>query len=135
MKTEREAPSVDILSLLRILRSASHAIFAQANLHRQLAGVEWQEEKKRLSQLFLTYLIGFACFICLIFFAGFLVLALSWDTQYRAISILILCSLYGLGVYFAWRRICKLAKSPEAFFPHTREELAADFSLIKSKYR
>lgn len=133
MKIEREAPSLDILSLLRIFRSASHAIFAQANLHQQLVKVEWEEEKKRLSQLFITSLIGFSCFICLISFLGILVLALSWDTQYRVISILILCSFYGLGLYLAWNRFCKLVSSPEAFFSNTRNELAADFSMIKSK--
>lgn len=134
MKIEREVPSLDILSLLRIFRSASHAIFAQASLHQQLAKVEWEEEKKRLSQLFITYLLGFACFICLITFLGILVLALSWDTQYRAISIMILCSFYGLGVYLAWNRFYRLAKSKDAFFSNTREEIAADFSMIKSKF-
>jgi uncharacterized membrane protein YqjE len=133
MKIEKEIPSLVILNLLRIFRSASKAILAQVNLHQQLVKVEWEEEKKRLSQLFLACLFGFACLICLLFFLGFLVVALSWDTQYRAVSILVLCGVYGLGLYISWNRFARLAKSPEGFFSNTREELAADFSMIKSK--
>lgn len=133
MKTEKEAPSFNIVSLLGTFRSASHAIFTQVNLHHELARVEWQEEKARLTQLFVAYLVGFAFLICLMFFIGVLVLALSWDTQYRTTSVLILTSVYGLGTYLAWNRFYRLAKSPEAFFSNTREELAADLSMIKSK--
>ncbi|WP_052830340.1 phage holin family protein [Gynuella sunshinyii] len=133
MKTESEALSINILNILRLFRSSSQAILAQANLHQRLIKLEWEEEKKRLSRLFIIYLFGFACLICLIFFLGFLVVALSWDTQYRTESILILCCMYGLGVYFSWKIFSRLVKAPEGFFSNTREELAADFSMIKSK--
>ena len=134
MKTEREAPALGVLSAVRIFRSASDALFAQANLHQQLAKVEWEEEKRRLAQLFLTYTVGLSCLMCLMLFLGLLLMALSWDTQYRAISIAALCSLYSLGVYIAWSLFRKLAASPEAFFANTRKEIAADLSMIRSKF-
>ncbi len=132
-RPERETKLPDILNIFRLLRSASNALFAQADLHRQLIKVEWAEEKKRLSQILLASLLCFSFFICLVFFLGILVLAFSWDTQYRTISVVGICCVYSLCAYIAWNRLWRLVNRPEGFFASSREEFSADISMIRSK--
>lgn len=129
---ERETKLVSITSMMQLFSSASDALFAQANLHRELAIIEWEEEKERLSHMLTAFLIGFSCFICLLFFLGILTITLFWSTDYQWVSILTLSALYGLVTYFSWKRFMVEAKRPGRFFTTTREEIAADLSMIKN---
>jgi uncharacterized membrane protein YqjE len=123
----------DWITILRTLRSASDAIFEQALLHGQLAKVEWMQEKHRLTTMLFALLFGFACFISLLLFAGILVIALSWTTDYLIAAIATLCCLYGLMLYIAWRRLISLNEAAAASFIDTRTEIAADIALLRSK--
>lgn len=127
-----EAGSVNPLQLLNIVRSASGAFFAQASLHAQLAQVEWEEEKQRLAKMFAFTLVGFACFLCLIFFTGALTLAIVWDTHYRIPVFIFLLFCYAGGIVWAGFQLKKLAALSENSFAATRAEIAADVALIKS---
>lgn len=128
------ATLINSLDIIRLLRSAGGALFAQAALHTELIRVEWAEEKNRLVKMLLLALVGFACGLCLLIFVGVLVLALSWDTEYRIHAVVALIALFGLGIFIAYRRFQKLsALSPNAFAA-TREELAADLALMKSAF-
>lgn len=142
MNTNREttesAPRTDSngfnpLDAIRLLRSAGGALFAQATLHGQLARVEWAEEKTRLMNMAVAALAGFAFLLCFLLFAGGLVIALSWDTQYRVAAVSVLAVIYALAAFIAWRRFQALSALSDQAFAATREEIAADIALIKSK--
>ncbi len=127
------ATTINPLEVIRILRSAGGALLAQANLHGQLARVEWAEEKNRLLKMHLVTLLGFACLLCVMLFTGALVLAFSWETAYRIPAVAALIALYGLGVGIAWRRFQALSALSSQSFAATREEFAADMALLKSR--
>lgn len=128
-----ESSSINWLVLIRILGSAGSALLAQAALHGQLAKVEWAEEKNRLLQMLLIILLGFACVLCLMLLLGAVVLLVSWTSVWFIPALLALMALYGAGFVFAWRRFQALSARGGLAFAATREELAADLALIKSK--
>lgn len=137
-ETTESAPRPDSnafnpLDAIRLLRSAGGALFAQATLHGQLARVEWAEEKTRLMNMAVAALAGFAFLLCFLLFAGGLVIALSWDTQYRVAAVSVLAVIYALAAFIAWRRFQALSAMSDQAFAATREEIAADIALIKSK--
>ena len=125
-----ESSIINSFDIIRLLRSASSA---QAVLHSQLAQVEWAIEKNRLFQMLLTTLLGFACVLCLLIFGGVLVVVCSWETPYRIHAIVALMVIYALGLAFACYRFKTLSALSSQAFLATREELAADIALIKSK--
>ncbi len=133
MRHGKESDGIDLLRSLRIVRSAGGALCTQANLYGKLARIEWREEKTRLLKMLLLGLVGFACTLCVMLFVGILVLVLSWDTPYRILAISIIIALYGLGIGFAWQRIHALSMLNSQSFAATREELATDLALIKSR--
>ncbi|MEO4046035.1 phage holin family protein [Pseudomonas sp. CAU 1711] len=130
-----EEPIVEFkpLAVLRLLRVAGRALLAQAALHGQLAQQEWAQEKTRLQQLLLAGLLGFACLLVLLLLLNALLLALSWDTPYRFATLLGLPLSHALGCALAWRRIRMLLARGDTSFAATREELATDITLLKSK--
>lgn len=133
MRHGKESDSIDLLSTLRIVRSAGGALCTQANLYSKLARIEWREEKTRLLKMFMLGLIGFACTVCVMLFVGLLVLVLSWDTTYRILALSLVIVLYGVGIGVAWYRIHALSMLNSQSFAATREELASDLALIKSR--
>jgi uncharacterized membrane protein YqjE len=133
MTTSSDSPAINPLDVVRLLRSAGAALFAQAAMHGQLARIEWAEEKARLLQILVVGLIGFASLLCVMLFAGALVLAFSWDTAYRTPAAIALVATFGLGTVLAWGRVKALAARSSQAFAATREELAADLALLKSK--
>lgn len=131
MNASKDASSINPLQVLSVVRSASSALFAQATLHAQLAQVEWEEEKQRLSSMLIFTLMGFACFLCLLFFVGAFVLTLSWDTQYRIPVFVALIFCYFLALLWAGFKLYALAQKGSDSFAGTRAEIAADIALIK----
>lgn len=125
--------SVNLMSIVQMLGAAGEAFLAQANLHRQLAANEWQQEKARLTSMFAAFLVGFCCFICLLIFIAVLAILLTWNSPYQSISLLSVCTLYALGAYLAFRRFMWQAKKSTNFLAATRAEMAADLAMIKSK--
>ena len=128
-----DSTTIDLMHAIRILRSAGRDLFAQTVLHVQLARVEWAEEKSRLMMMLVIMLVGFACLLCVLFFVGFLMLAFAWETAYRIPAVIALITVYGIGTFIAWRRIYTLSALSGQAFAASREELAADIALIKSK--
>lgn len=125
--------AVNPLDVVRLLRSAGAALVAQASLHGQLACVEWAEEKARLKNMLLLALTGFAFLLCFLLFAGVLVVALTWDTPYRVAGILAVTSVHAGAAFLAWKKFNALSALGSRAFAATREEIAADIALIKSK--
>lgn len=133
MTTTSDSAAINPLDVVRMLRSAGAALFTQAAMHGQLARLDWAEEKARLLQMLIVGLIGFAGLLCVLLFAGALVLAFSWDTSYRVQAAIALVVAYGLVTGFAWSRLKALSALGNQAFAATREELAADLALLKSK--
>jgi len=120
------------LDAVRILHAAGGAVFAQALLHAELAGVEWQEEKSRLLRMLAIALLGFACLLCTLLFAGGLALAATWDTAYRLSTLAALIILFGCCTVAAWRSFQAQAALGSQSFAASREEFAADTAVLKA---
>lgn len=133
MTTTSDSDALNPLDVVRLLRSAGAALIGQATLHGKLARVEWAEEKARLSKMLVLGLIGFASILCVMLLVGALVLAFSWDTAYRIQAAVALIVAYALVAAFAWSRLKALSARGSQAFAATREELAADLALLKSK--
>jgi len=127
-----ELSSTTPLDVVRLLRSGGGALLVQALLHGQLARIEWQEEKQRLLQLLAITLLGFACLLCVLLFAGGFLLAATWDTAWRLPALAGLVLFYGAATALAWRRFQRLAALGDHAFAGLREELAADAALLRS---
>lgn len=132
-QTSGESGSINWLMLLRILSSAGSALLAQAALHGQLAKVEWAEEKSRLLQMLLIILLGFACVLCLMLLLGAVVMLLFWTSSLWLLAVSALTALYGAGLWVAWLRFRALSARGRLAFAATREEIAADLVMIKSR--
>jgi uncharacterized membrane protein YqjE len=128
-----EITLMNSLEIVRVLRSAGGALFAQLGLHGDLARAEWAMEKDRLLKMLILTLVGFACGLCILFFTGALVLACSWETPFRLHAIFAVIATYGLGLAIAWTRFQTLSSLSNQAFAATREEISADIALIKSK--
>lgn len=118
--------------VLRILRYAGSALYTQAGLHAQLLEVEWAEEKQRLLGLLLATLLGYAGLLGVLWSAGALLLALSWNTPYRGAAALGLIAINGLLALWGWHRFQTLARRGSQSFAASREELAADLAALRS---
>ena len=134
---ESEKPAepgvINPLDAFRVLRSAGGALFDQAVLHGQLVRIEFKEEKIRLLKVFIVTLLVVACLLCLMLFAGVLVLAFSWNTAYRIPAATTLIAVYMVGSGIAWLRLKTLLARGDQAFAATREELATDIAIIKSR--
>lgn len=131
--SSNESVIMESLDVVRLLRSAGGSLSTQAGLYTELARVEWEEEKNRLLQMTAMILLGFTCALCIMIFIGALALALSWETPYRLHALIALIVVYGTGIAIALYRLQILAARSNQAFIATREELAADIALLRSK--
>lgn len=120
------------LDVVRRLGPASGVLLSQLALHEQLVRAEWAQEKRRLVKMLLLTLVVFACLLGLLLLCSTLVVALSWNTEYRTPIMLGLIVIYTLILWIAWRRLCDQAALGKQSFAASREELAADLALLKS---
>ena len=133
LQSDAGGGGINVLDAIRILRAAGGGLFGQFLLHAQLAQVEWTEEKGRLGRIVLTTLVGFAFLLCLMLLCATLLLAVSWDTRYRIAAVVVLIAISGVGTGVACSRLRALVALGDTSFAATREELAADIALLKSK--
>jgi uncharacterized membrane protein YqjE len=119
------------LEVVRVLRSGGGALLLQALLLGQLAHIEWQQEKQRLLQMFAAALLGFAGLLCVLLFAGGLVLLATWNTPYRLATLAGVVVVCAAGTVAAWRHFQRMAALGGQAFAALREELAADAALLK----
>jgi uncharacterized membrane protein YqjE len=125
--------SIKPLDTIRILQTAGGALLDQLVLHGKLAQLEWVQEKTRLVQMLGTALVGYTFLSCALFFAGVLALACCWDTGYRIPAAATLAVLFALGTVVSWRRFRALSALSAQSFAGTREELAADLVLLRTR--
>lgn len=128
-----DTPPISPFAVLRALFLAGDSLLTQAALHGQLVRIEWTEQKKRLLQMLACILIGFVGLLCLLLFAGALALAFSWNTEYRIPVALTMVVVYGLVATLAWFRFRALSARSSQAFEATRDELAADLELLRSR--
>ncbi len=133
MSTTPDSAAFNPLDVIRLLGAAGGALFQQAALHGELARVEWAEEKPRLVKMLVVGLLGFASLLCVLLAIGALLIALSWNTNLRIPVAISLIAAYLLAIGIAWSRLRALSAKSTQAFAATREELAADLALLKSK--
>ncbi len=127
-----EARAIGPLDAIRILQSVSGALLVQAVLHGQLAVIALEQEKQRLLGLLAVTLVGFACLLCALLFAGALAVSATWETGYRAHTLAGLVLLFGLGTAAAWQRFGTRSAAGRMALAASREEFAADVALLKA---
>ncbi len=121
------------LSVMRLLRSAGGAVFAQAALHGQLARVEWAEEKIRLTRMVIAAVLIVVSAFCLLLLGSMVVLALSWNTPYQ-LAVIVGVLLFYLILFVVAMFVLKQQMALGALsFAATREEIAADIAMLKAK--
>ena len=125
--------AINTPSAMNTLRPVCGVLLARAALYGQLLGIEWAEQKIRLSKMLAITLLGFSCLLCVLLFSGVLVMALNWESAYKVQIGSALIAVYGLGVVVACYRFSALAASSTQAFMATRAEFAADIALLKSK--
>ena len=121
------------MEIINRLRSLAKIVLTRLELHGQLVGVEWAEERQRLQQLMAISLLGFIFLICAFLFIGFLAIAFTWDSHYRMHTIVAMLVFYMLGLAVCVYRFACLAARSSATFAATREEVAADLALLRSQ--
>lgn len=120
-----------LLRLLRLWRVAGPELLEQAELHGQLASLEWAEEKRRLLLLVLFAGLAFVCLLNLSLVLSALLLALSWATPYQWPAVVSLIAVHGVLLLVACRRLQMLLGRGAQAFAATREELAAGFAALR----
>ena len=125
--------ALNTLRTLRILRSASAALLAQGSLHLRLAQVEWISEKARLARMLAMAALAFTGVLCAMLFAGGLALAIGWDSGYRLYWLVGVIAAYAAVAAIAWHKLGQLSAQGSSAFQATREELAADIAMLRSR--
>jgi uncharacterized membrane protein YqjE len=121
------------LEIIQRLRLLMKELVIQLELHGSLLKIEWQEEKDRIRKILCMVSLGFAFALCWLLSLGFFVIAANWSGEYRLLSIAILSAVYLTGLVLCWLRFNTLVARGAQSFAASREELAADIALIRSR--
>lgn len=121
------------MEIIKRLRSMAKIVLTRLELHGQLVGVEWAEERQRLQQMLAISLLGFILLFCALLFVGVFIIALTWASDYRIHAIAVMLAFYIVGFGICAYRFTLLAGRSSATFAATREEIAADLALIRSQ--
>lgn len=125
--------AINPLELIAALRSAGKPLFAQLALHGQLVRIELAEERNRLLQMVVVALLCFIALLCAMILAGVVALAFAWDTPYRIPAAIAVVGVFVLVTGLALWRLRVLAARGRQSFAATREEIAADLALLRSR--
>ncbi len=118
---------------LHEIRPAIGALLTHGVLLARLAQVEWATEKLRLTRLLALSLIATVMTVVLLLTISIFAMAAAWDTPYRWAVALALVVLYAAGLVLVLRRLRQLISIKESAFAGTRDELSADFALLKQR--
>lgn len=121
------------LRTLKVLRLASSTLSEQAGLYAELVQLELEAQKVRYKRMMIFLVIAFFCLLGLLIFTGVFILALSWDTEYRIHSILLIMFIYLLGLIIFGLQAKKLATAGPPAFETLKQEICADINAIKSE--
>lgn len=125
-------PGFALLDWIAALGGARHSLIEHGRLHGQLAGVELEQEKRRLFRMLLIVLAGFCALTCTLLCAGVLVLAITWDTAYRVPAIIATMLAYAGATFAMWVTFRSATAAGERAFAASLEELAADAALLRT---
>ncbi len=115
------------------LQSSLSAVLTQSVLHGQLAWIELAEEKDRVFSMLATMLLGFILLFCSLLSLSALVIIVSWETEYRTFTIIMLTLVYAAGAALTWRHFLSIEDRGHKAFSDTRRELGADLDLLRSR--
>ncbi|MBX3703034.1 MAG: phage holin family protein [Steroidobacteraceae bacterium] len=125
--------AINPLELIAALRSAGRPLFAQLALHGELLRVELAEERNRLLKMAVATLVCFIGLLCTMILAGIVALAFTWDTPYRIPAAIAIVGAFVLVTGLAGWRLRVLSALGRQSFAATREEIAADLALLRSR--
>ncbi len=133
MPAAPDTGSTGLLDVVRMLRAAGAALLSQAGLHGQLLRLEWEAEKSRIIGMVVAVALIVIGLFCALLTLGALVLVFTWDTRYRVPAAIAVFLAYAGTAAFAWYRLRVLSARGRDAFSTSREELAADLELLKSR--
>lgn len=125
--------AINPLELIAALRSAGKPLFAQLALHGQLVRIELAEERSRLLKMVVAALVCFVALLCALILAGIVALSFAWDTPYRIPAAIAVVGVFVLVTGLALWRLRVLSALGRRSFAATREEIAADLALLRSR--
>lgn len=128
-----EPAAINPLELIAALRSAGKPLFVQLALHGQLLRIELAEERNRLLNMVAATLVAFIGLLCTLILAGVVALAFTWDTRYRIPAAVAVVGVFVLVAGLAVWRLRVLSALGSQSFAATREEIAADLALLRSR--
>lgn len=128
-----EPAAINPLELIAALRAAGKPLFAQLALHGQLFRIELAEERNRLLKMVAATLVAFIGLLCTLILAGVVALAFTWDTPYRIPAAIAVVGVFVLLTGLAVWRLRVLSALGSQSFAATREEIAADLALLRSR--
>lgn len=128
-----ERAAINPLELIVALRSAGKPLLAQLALHGQLVRIELAEERNRLLKMVVATLLCFIGLLCALILAGVVALAFAWDTPYRTPAAIAVVGVFVLVTGLAGWRLRVLSALGSQSFAATREEIAADLALLRSR--
>lgn len=128
-----EPATINPLELIAALRSAGKPLFVQLALHGQLLRIELAEERNRLLKMVAATLVVFVGLLCTLVLAGVVALAFTWDTPYRIPAAIAVVGVFVLVTGLAVWRLRVLSALGSQSFAATREEIAADLALLRSR--
>lgn len=115
------------------VRRLGAALIALGRIRLELAALDWQDEKARLSKLLVAALLA-------ALLAGFALIALAitltvalWDTPWRLAALVVATLALGAGAAFAAWRVAALSHRDAAPFATTRRELARDEATLRGE--
>lgn len=122
-------------SIYSLIRPGVSVVLAQCLLHLKLFHVEWQVEKLRFRNLLVMLLLGIAMFICSLLAISTLIILLSWNTEFRVLSVTFLAIFFSLGTAIVGIRINTLLAMGADSFADSRRELGAEFQLLQRRLK
>jgi len=115
--------------------STASALLEQGSLYSQLAWVELAVEKRRLMRMLLLLLVGVSLLTSLLVSLTIVLLLISWDTPNRGSVLIFAGIVYCAGFIAILLGFNALARKGNMAFSDTREELAEDLELIRSRFK
>src|SRR6188768_834554 len=96
------------MEIFQRMRLLMKEVFIQLELRGRLLKIEWLQEKNRIQQIMCIATMGFAFLLCCLLSLGFFVIAASWASEYRLLSVAMVVAFYVIGLVFCWIKLAAL---------------------------
>lgn len=119
------------VDFLRAVRRAAPLVPEHLALLFELAGLEWQQERRRLTHVAICAAVaGFGAFMVVVVATG-VILAVAWRSPWRALAVSLVLGFYVVLTVLAGFLARRLVSRESRAFADTRAELHRDLDLFR----